>query len=157
MPPASDTAARRADRSRTHGPRGRLARAAVLVAAALLAAGLTACGDDDDAGETPLEDTVTAAETARFASAVVDIPTAVRGNAFGVTEVHAPPGRITIRMINGQSTQHNIAMDEPPLAGSAAGQGEVSSITAEFAPGECRYHCSLGDHEDEMSGVLIVE
>ncbi len=130
----------------------------MLVAAALLAGGLTACSDDDGAAETPLEETVSVQETTDgLASEVIDIPVAQTGNAFGVAEVRAPAGRITLRMVNGQATQHNIAMDEPPLEGTSAGQGEVSSITGEFAPGEYHFHCSLGDHEDEMSGVLIVE
>jgi plastocyanin len=136
---------------------------AVLAMFALLAAA-AACGTDDDVTEveTPLEETVTATRqigTGEEAVTVVDIPVAIRGNAYGVTEVHAPAGTITLRMINSQSTLHNIAIREPvELEGTPAGQGEISSITADFPPGEYEYFSTLGDAErlDDMTGTLIV-
>lgn len=145
--------------ARAFRPRTLVAVLAVLA----LAAGVAAC-DDDDTTEVevpPVERTVTALRTIDGDGrevTVVDIPTNEEGNEFVVSTVYADPGLITLRLINAAAVKRNIAIEEPvEMEGPSAGQGQVSSITADFPPGEYEYFTTLGRaRQDGMTGTLIV-
>lgn len=128
---------------------------AVMLVTALVVAG---CGDDDDdddgGGATTTEQTTEAA-----GPTVLEIPVADSGLAFALTEMTAPAGEVTLRSVNPQGVEHNIAVDAPdPVIGDTVTDGGVSEITVTLEPGTYEYYCAVPGHrEGGMVGTLTVE
>jgi plastocyanin len=149
------------DRSRL---RPLLVLLAVMLVTALVVAGCGGDDDDDDGGATTTEQVTTAASTGGATTeaagpTVLDIPVADSGFAFAVTEITAPAGEITLRTVNPQSVEHNIALDAPvPTVGDTVSDGGVSEITVTLEPGTYEYYCAVPGHRQAgMVGTLTVE
>jgi uncharacterized cupredoxin-like copper-binding protein len=136
---------------------------AVMLVTALVVAG---CGDDDDdddgGGATTTEQTTETsggATTEAAGPTVLEIPVADSGLAFAVTEMTAPAGEVTLRSVNPQGVEHNIAVDAPdPVIGDTVADGGVSEITVTLEPGTYEYYCAVPGHrEGGMVGTLTVE
>jgi len=127
---------------------------AVMLVTALVVAG---CGDDDD--DDGGEATTTEQTTEAAGPTVLEIPMADSGLAFAVTEATAPAGEITLRSVNPQGVEHNIALDAPePVVGDTVADGGVSEITVTLEPGTYEYYCAVPGHQEGgMVGTLTVE
>jgi uncharacterized cupredoxin-like copper-binding protein len=142
-------------------------RPLLVVLALVLVTGLfvAGCGDDDDDGggeATTTEQTTTEAGGATTEAAgptVVEIPVADSGLAFAVTEMTVPAGEVTLRSVNPQGVDHNIAIDNPdPVIGDTVSNGGVSEITVTLEPGTYEYYCAVPGHRQAgMVGTLTVE
>jgi plastocyanin len=81
---------------------------------------------------------------------------------YSAARLKAPPGRVTLRMINRDDIAHNIAVRGPKLAkarvGKIVGMGGVSKVTATLPAGRYTYYCSVFGHESSgMRGTLTVK
>lgn len=135
------------------------AACAVLLATALVAAG---CGDDDSddtkaAGSKTTSTATTAApETDAMdedgEATVVEVGVVEGELKFDKTELTAPAGKITLKLDNTDTIQHNIAVEGESSDLVAEGTTEV---TVDLEPGEyefqCDPHASAG-----MTGTLTV-
>jgi len=142
--------------------------AAALFVAIMLAVGAGCGGSDDDSGDTPAPPAATSTEApateapatdAPAEATTLEIPAAVAGLAFEVTEATAPAGEITLSMPNPSPLPHNIAVDEPEKAvGEIVNTDGVSEITVTFPAGAYEYYCSVPGHREAgMVGTLTVE
>lgn len=91
---------------------------------------------------------------------VLEIPADPNGQLAYVTdEARAEAGTLTVQMPNESTVQHDIAVDNGGVnaKGEVVGQGGVSEFTADFAPGEYTYFCTVQGHrEGGMEGTLTV-
>lgn len=80
--------------------------------------------------------------------------------AYVTDEARAQPGRLTVRMANESSVQHDIALEGGGVSakGEVVGRGGVSELTVdELRPGEYAYFCTVQGHrEGGMEGTLTV-
>ncbi len=79
--------------------------------------------------------------------------------AYVTSEASAEAGSLTVRMPNESTVDHDIAVENGGVSarGDVVGQGGVSEFTADFAPGEYTYFCTLPGHrEGGMEGTLTV-
>jgi plastocyanin len=72
----------------------------------------------------------------------------------------APPGKVTLRMLNKSSTQHNIAIEGPgaTAAGPVVANGGVSQVNVTLKPGTYTFLCTVPGHAAAgMKGPLTVK
>jgi len=80
--------------------------------------------------------------------------------AYVTNKANAPPGSITIKMKNGSSTPHNIALEGNGAngAGAIVQGGGVSSVQTTLRPGTYTYFCQVQGHREAgMLGTLTVK
>jgi plastocyanin len=78
---------------------------------------------------------------------------------FEKSSLEAPAGAITLVMENPSAIEHNISVrgGDVDEQGEVVGQGDESTVTADFAPGEYEFYCSVPGHEAAgMKGTLTV-
>ena len=80
---------------------------------------------------------------------------AARAIAFAPTELRVPAGEVTFFVDNLDPVGHTFTVDALGLDAAVAGTTAVR-VTADAAPGEYRYVCSLEGH-DQMVGTLVVD
>ncbi|HEX2015908.1 MAG TPA: c-type cytochrome [Solirubrobacteraceae bacterium] len=79
--------------------------------------------------------------------------------AYVTNKASAPPGSLTIKMKNGSSTPHNIALEgAASAAGPVVQSGGVSSFQVTLKPGTYTYFCQVQGHrQGGMLGTLTVK
>jgi plastocyanin len=78
---------------------------------------------------------------------------------FQKSTLEAPAGAITLVMENPSAIEHNIAVrgGDVDEEGDVVGEGGESTVTADLAPGEYEFYCSVPGHEEAgMKGTLTV-
>jgi plastocyanin len=77
---------------------------------------------------------------------------------FDTTKLTAKAGKVTIRMTNQSSLQHDIALKGGvDVKGKVVGKGGTSVITTTLKPGKYTFYCSVPGHEAAgMTGELDV-
>jgi plastocyanin len=126
----------------------------LLVAATVVAAVLTG---GEAAEEGAAETGAAPAATGRTLALVADPGGAPR---FDRTRAAVLAGRVTVRLTNDSSVEHNvtIAEDSETLGATRTITGSTDSFTLELAPGDYVYFCSVPGHRASgMEGTLSVE
>lgn len=106
--------------------------------------------------EKPLEEGVGEAEETLMLSSPEDGAT-----SFDPSSLKAKSGSVTLDYNNPSPVEHNVALEQD---GELLGEGELvtdgdtSTATADLAPGEYVYYCTVPGHrESGMEGALSVE
>lgn len=84
-----------------------------------------------------------------------DVLVTTRDIAFAPAELRVPAGEVTFFVDNLDPVGHTFTVDALGLDAAVAGTTAVR-VTADAAPGEYRYVCSLEGH-DQMVGTLVVD
>ncbi len=135
------------------------------LALALAAFLLSACGSDDDSGDTTAAETTAPTETAVDDTAATGGATvafaASSGIAYDETEVSAEAGSDTVTFENGSGIPHDVVIEDGD-GNEVAATDEITSgsteTTADLEPGTYTFYCSVDSHRDQgMEGTLTVE
>jgi plastocyanin len=79
---------------------------------------------------------------------------------FLAASASAKPGKVTLRMKNPSSVQHDIAISGGGISqvGPVVANGGVSTVTTTLKPGTYTFYCSVDGHEAAgMKGTLTVK
>ena len=82
--------------------------------------------------------------------------------AYSSKSVTVPAGKVTLKMKNGTTVPHNIAIKgkglKKPVIGKVVGKGKISEATATLKAGTYTFYCTVAGHEAAgMKGVLKVK
>ena len=82
--------------------------------------------------------------------------------AYSSKSVTVPAGKVTLKMKNGTTVPHNIAIKgkglKKPVIGMVVGKGKISEATATLKAGTYTFYCTVAGHEAAgMKGVLKVK
>lgn len=156
---------------------GRISRILLASVVIALPVGVAACGDEADTAvdevtsaiddgvdsatsgvDDGVDSATDGADDSTTGAQVLEIPAAEQGLAYATTSVNGSAGTITLRMPNPSAVPHNIAIENPEaLTGEVVTEGGVSEVTADFAPGEYEYFCTVPGHREAgMKGTLTV-
>ena len=123
----------------------------VLVAATITSAVLTAGeGTEEHAGAAPKA-------TGRTLALAADPGGALR---FDKTRAAVRSGRVTVKLTNDSSVQHNvtIAQGSKTVGATKTITGSSDSVSLELNPGDYDFYCSVPGHRQSgMEGTLTVE
>jgi mono/diheme cytochrome c family protein len=88
---------------------------------------------------------------------VLTMPADPQRTLFASTAATAPAGKLTLKMPNPSSLQHDIGI-KGGAQGPVVGNGGVSTVTVDLKPGKYEYFCSVPGHEQNgMKGTLTVK
>jgi plastocyanin len=127
----------------------RRASLAALAAAAALA--LAACGDDEEEATSPSDSGEEPAATVD----VSEVDFAIEPENATVDE----SGLIEFAVTNDGETAHALEIESEPeeAVSDTIESGDSTTFTAELDPGEYKWYCPIGDHEQRgMVGTLTV-
>jgi uncharacterized cupredoxin-like copper-binding protein len=96
--------------------------------------------------------------TSGSATTVLNVSASASELAFVPNTLSAPAGRVMIRMSNPSQLQHSVALAVAGVApGPVVGNGGVSEVVANLAPGTYTFYCTVPGHRDAgMTGTLTV-
>jgi plastocyanin len=126
----------------------------MLVAATMTAAVVTG---GEEAEEHPAETGAAPPATGRTLALGADPAGALR---FDKTRAAVLPGRVTVRLTNDSTVEHNvtIAQGSKTLAATKTITESTDTLALELAPGDYVFFCSVAGHrESGMEGTLTVE
>ena len=129
----------------------------LLTAGVLLAAG---CGGDDDDGGGGGAAAPEATEESGSGGGGALTLTADPGGAISwdKSELSAPAGKVTIKLVNGSTTPHAVEIEGNGVEEESDTVTESDTeVTADLKPGEYEYYCPVGSHRQTMNGTLTVK
>jgi plastocyanin len=109
----------------------------------------SACGGDDEAGETEPSGEATTLQLAADPGGAL---------SFDKDTLQAPAGTVTIELANESSTPHNVAIEGGGVdEESPTVTGEPTELTVDLEPATYTFYCSVAGHrEGGMEGTLTV-
>jgi plastocyanin len=140
-----------------------------LIAAALVT--LSACGSDDDGGDTATDsggsssssaagpsETASGAPGAGATDTVQTLDVTSVDFDYELDSTDLAAGEYTIELTNGGSASHDLVVerDGADVAGTdSIGPGQSSAVTVTLEPGEYVFYCSIGNHRSMGMEVTV--